>query len=147
MENLPTGVVKAGGRNKGYRVLKYINGRTFQIGSFQNVEHAILVNDNTNRMVKFFREELAKATGTETVSDSSTVDDIKSLIVENSISDVLEITRLVNELDALNEYRIGLLNENIARMQEHLSELDQGMRVVEPVKQSVWKRFTVRPKQ
>lgn len=147
MENLPTGVVKAGGRNKGYRVLKYINGRTFQIGSFQNVEHATLVNDNTNNLVKFFREELAKATGTQTVSDSSTVDDIKSLIVENSISDIMEITRLVDEADAMNEYRIGLLNENITRLQEKLDELDEGVRVVEVDKPSFRNWFSVRPKQ
>lgn len=142
---LPIGIVNAGGGKKGYRVIKHLNGRSFNIGSFQNINHAERVNNNANKMVNFFREELAKATGTQTVSDSSTVDDIKSLIVENSISDVMEITRLVDEADALNEYRIGLLNENITRLQE---KLDEGLHVIEPVKKdSVWKRFSVRPKQ
>ena len=135
--DLPTGITHSGCRNKGYRVLKYVNNRTYHIGSFQNLEHAKLVNANTDSLIKDYRKALS---GNVEV-DSSTIDGIHSLIVENSLSDMQEITRLITAMDKVSEYRIGLLNKEIVRLHERLDER-------EPIKKdSVWNRFSVRPKQ
>lgn len=142
MTNLPTGIVAISGKTKGYRVLKYAGQKTYHVGSFQNLDHAIMVNNNLDTLVADFRLSL-KSESSEVAPD---VEDIHAMIVENSLSDMTEITRLITAADKVAEYRMAVVSGEVARLHKRLDELTKIAPRAEPQK-SVWNRFAVRPKQ
>lgn len=132
MKTLPIGISAGTGRNKGYRLNRTVGSKNYNFGSFQNIEHAL----RTNGYIDIIVEDLKQAHAKEGVIS---IDEIQILIVENSLSDMQEITRLLDGVKNNFDYQSVLLGSEIARLRERL---DEGMHINEPDgKKSFWNRI------
>ena len=136
-KELPVGMSQQVNGKNGYRLNRTVRGKQYNFGSFQNFDHALRTNGYVDIIVKDLEEAYEK-------EGVLSIVEIHKLIVENSLSDMQEITRLINDLDSMNNYRIGMISNDIARLHERLDELDQGVCVVELEKKSFWQRITGR---
>lgn len=124
MKTLPIGISEGKGRNKGYRLNRTVRGKEYNFGSFQNLEHALRTNGYINIIVADLKASHEK-------ESILSVDEIREMIAENSLSNVEEITRLFRLLDSNFSHQMNLLNERF----------DQGMSIIEPEKKSFWERI------
>lgn len=113
MKTLPVGISEGKGRNKGYRLQRTVRNKDYNFGSFQNYEHALRTNGYIDIMVADLKEAQEK-------EGIMSVDEIREIIVENSLFNAGDIASLFKVLDDNSEYRIGLLNKEIVRLHERL---------------------------
>lgn len=96
MENgkvdLPVGIARGQGS---YRLIRTIGGRKYNFGSIRSLPLALKVNANIGLLVDDFRAELARKISAE--------DSLQTLLVENSMTDMLEITRKFNAMTEVME--------------------------------------------
>lgn len=144
MKDLPVGVSRNGGTKKGYRLHRSVAGKNYLFSSFQNLDHALRVNECIDVIVADLREALDK-------EGTFSVNDIQKLIVENSLSDMEEITRLINDSNRhINRKFLDLMEQN-ARLHDRLENqslrnaiVQSRLDALEEQPKSFWQRITGR---
>jgi hypothetical protein len=111
MKELPVGLSKT---NWGYRLHRTVNGKKYNFGSIQNHELAHRLNGYIDIIVADLKDAQSK-------EGVLSVDQIQKMIVENSVSDMEEITRQINDSNRhINRKFISLMEQN-ERLEESMS--------------------------
>lgn len=123
MENgkkeLPIGIVKASGRNKGYRLNRTVNQKEYNFGSIQNLEHALRTNGYIDIIVADLRDAQSK-------EGVVSIDEIRELIVEDGQHVMLEINQRFDILHHRSRLREETLECEIKDLHNKLDALLDG---------------------
>src|SRR5690625_2792866 len=99
-KDLPVGISRGTGSNKGYRLHRTVKGKDYNFGTFQNLEHAL----RTNGYIDIIVEDLRKA---QALEGCLSIDDIEKVVTESSASIIGELTSLIGELENNISLQIG----------------------------------------
>lgn len=132
-KDLPVGISQT--KFGSYRLQRTVNSKKYRFGSTQNLELALSINSGIDELVKDLRTALEEPA-------SATVEQVTSIVTENSATDMLEITRLIEKLIENDKDNLELLSYEIGKMHRRI---DKGFHVIMPEdKKSFWQRITGR---
>jgi len=130
-KDLPVGLSKT---KWGYRLHRSVNGKDYNFGSIQNHELALRLNGYIDIIVDDLRKAQAK-------EGLVSIDQIREVVWKSSLSDMEEITRMFAVQDSNTDYRLGLLVEQIAKMDETTNAV---LMYAALTPESFWKRIVGR---
>lgn len=135
-KELPVGISAQTGRNKGYRLNRTVRGKEYNFGTFQNINHAI----RTNGYIDIIVGDLKEAQEKEGIVS---VEQVRRVIQENSLSEMHEIAQLIDELDSSFNQQLNSLKKEVILLHHYLHRLTTSSSLPEKEK-TFWQRILKR---
>lgn len=117
VKELPVGMSKQINGKNGYRLNRTVRGKEYNFGSFMNLDHALRQNGYIDIIVEDLRDAQSK-------EGLVSVDQVQKVLIENSLSDMKEITRLADDLYRRTQHEVRSAKWEVNSLKDEIEKLE-----------------------